>query len=95
MIKQHVHNWQIRRYSKRTLGWQWGRPDFWGVEMFLYMACIRGGKIKHTMPRLRTPEGKKFAGQFITASGIIPEGWVDEEFARDTGREQYTNQAQL
>ena len=84
MVRQHRHNWQFKSYWKRTLGWQWGRPDFWGFETFPYMACVRGGVVKHTMPR--TKPSRQVTGTFITASGIMPEGWVDEEFARDTGR---------
>lgn len=83
MVKQHVHNWQFKSYVKRTLGWQWGRPDFWGFEMYPYMACVRGGRIKHT----RHVKLNHSPGNFITASGIMPEGWIDEEFARRTGRE--------
>jgi hypothetical protein len=82
--KQHVHNWQYGTFHKRTLGWQWGRPDFWGFEQLQYLKCVRGGRIKHTIPA--GPKKAKFTGTFITASGIMPEGWVDEEFARRTGR---------
>jgi hypothetical protein len=77
--KQHVHNWKTKSYHKTTLGTLWGRPDFWGFTSFLYWACIRGNKVKHIYKYNRE-------GTFITASGIMPEGWVDEEFARRTSR---------
>jgi hypothetical protein len=84
--KQHEHNWQNGAYFKRVLGWDWGRPDFWGFEKVSYLKCVRGGKVKHILA-LRPPNWPiNPMGNFITASGIMPEGWVDEEFARRTGR---------
>ena len=84
--KRHTHNWETGRYFKRALGLEWGRPDFWGFEVFNYLKCVRGGKIKHTL-LLRPPNWPvNPMGNFIAASGIMPEGWIDEKFARDISR---------